>query len=72
VKKVHKRAQECTAGSGTYQITAYIDTHGTPISVGVASPDPVGDSQIDCLVEVVKNAKFKSPGSYPAKVSFEL
>ena len=73
LKKVHKRVEECTGGgSGTYQVTAYIDTHGTPISVGVAPPDSVADSQIDCLVAVIKATKFKSPGSYPAKVSFEL
>jgi hypothetical protein len=70
VKKLRKQIQEC--GSGTYQITAYIDTRGTPISVGAASPEPIADSQIDCLVALVKGAKFKSPGSYPAKVSFEL
>jgi hypothetical protein len=73
VKKIRKQLQECGSdGSGTYQITAYIDTQGTPISVGAASPEPVADSQIDCLVAVVKGSKFKSPGSYPAKVSFEL
>ncbi len=73
LKKVHKRVEQCTGGgSGTYQVTAYIDTHGTPISVGVAPPDTVADSQVDCLVAVIKGTKFKSPGSYPAKVSFEL
>ena len=73
LKKLHKRIEECTGGgSGTYQVTAYIDTHGSPISVGVAPPDAVADSQVDCLVAVIKGTKFKSPGSYPAKVSFEL
>jgi hypothetical protein len=73
LKKVHRRVEACTGGgSGTYQVTAYIDTHGIPISVGVAPPDSVADSQVDCLVAVIKGTKFKSPGSYPAKVSFEL
>lgn len=73
LKKLHKHVEKCTGGgSGTYQITAYIDTRGSAISVGVAPPDAISDSKVDCLVEVVKNAKFKSPGSYPAKVSFEL
>jgi hypothetical protein len=73
IKKIRKQIRECTSGSGgSYQVTAYIDVHGTPISVGVASPDSIADSQIDCLVDAVKSAKFKSPGSYPAKVSFEL
>jgi hypothetical protein len=73
VKKLHKRVEECTGGgSGTYQVTAYIDTRGSAISVGIAPPDNVGESKADCLVAVIKRAKFKSPGSYPAKVSFEL
>jgi len=73
VKKLRKQIRECgSGGNNSYQITAYIDTQGTPISVGAACPEPVADSQIDCLVAVVKGAKFKSPGSYPAKVSFEL
>jgi hypothetical protein len=73
VKKLRKQIRECgSGGNNSYQITAYIDTQGTPISVGAACPEPVADSQIDCLVAVVKSAKFKSPGSYPAKVSFEL
>ncbi len=73
LKKLHKHLEECTGGgSGTYQITAYIDTRGSAISVGVAPPDTVGESKADCLVAVIKGAKFKSPGSYPAKVSFEL
>ena len=72
LRKLHRRADKCTGGSGTYQVTAYIDTRGSAISVGVAPPDTSGEAKVDCLVEVVKNAKFKSPGSYPAKVSFEL
>ena len=73
LKKLKKHVEACTGGgSGTYQITAYIDTRGSAISVGVAPPDTVGESKIDCLVTLVKGAKFKSPGSYPAKVSFEL
>lgn len=74
VKKIRKQIRECTGNgsNGSYQVTAYVDVHGTPISVGVASTDSVSDSQIDCLVDAVKSAKFKSPGSYPAKVSFEL
>lgn len=73
VKKLQRQVRECTgSGGGTYQVTAYIDTQGQPISVGVAASAPAADSQLDCLVGVIKDAKFKSPGSYPAKVSFEL
>jgi hypothetical protein len=73
LKKLHKRVAECTGrGGGTYQVTAYIDTRGSAISVGVAPPDANGESKADCLISLIKGAKFKSPGSYPAKVSFDL
>jgi hypothetical protein len=42
------------------------------LSVGVTPPDDQGESAVDCLVEVLKHAKFPSPGSWPAKVSFSL
>lgn len=73
LKKLHKHVEKCTGGgSGTYQVTAYIDTRGSAISVGIAPPDTLGDAKADCLVSLIKGAKFKSPGSYPAKVSFDL
>jgi hypothetical protein len=73
IKKLHKGVAQCTGGgSGTYQVTAYIDTKGHPISVGVATRESSADSQVDCLVALIRGTRFKSPGSYPAKVSFEL
>jgi hypothetical protein len=73
ISGLQTQARTCTGGTGnTFQVTAYIDTNGSPLSVGVASADGTSGSATDCLVAAVMGTKFRSPGSYPAKVSFEL
>ncbi len=65
--------QKCKADApGTYAATMYVNTNGSVISIGMAPPDEHGEAAVDCLVDVVKHEKFPSPGSWPAKVSFEL
>ena len=41
-------------------------------AVGVAPPSKDGEDKIDCIVEAVKEWHMPSPGSYAAKVSFNL
>lgn len=55
-----------------FTATVYIATNGQPISAGIAAPNRNAESASDCLVDVLKSAKFPSPGSWPAKVSFTL
>lgn len=63
----------CKHGSSEpFTATVYIDTNGAPISAGIAAPDKTAESASDCLVDVLKGAKFPSPGSWPAKVTFAL
>jgi hypothetical protein len=51
----------------------YVQTNGTAISAGVATPDERGEAgAADCLVSVIKGMKFPSPGSWPAKVIFDV
>jgi hypothetical protein len=50
----------------------YVDTSGKVLAVGVTPPDESGEESVDCLVGVLKDAKMPSPGSWPAKVSFQL
>jgi hypothetical protein len=38
----------------------------------MAPPDEQGEDAVDCIVDVLKQAKFPSPGSWPAKVTFTL
>src|SRR6185369_10556640 len=65
---------QCTQGApGRYHATVYVQTNGTAISAGVATPDERGEGgAADCLVSVIKGMKFPSPGSWPAKVMFDV
>jgi hypothetical protein len=57
---------------GSYSATIYVRTNGTVLAAGVTPPDDRGEAAVDCLVDVLKHAKFPSPGSWPAKVGFTL
>ncbi len=64
---------QCTTGThGRYKATAYVQTDGSVLAAGVAPPDERGEGSSDCLVEVIKGLKFPSPGSWPAKVTFDV
>jgi hypothetical protein len=65
---------QCTQGApGRYKATVYVHTNGTAIAAGVATPDERGEAgAADCLVAVIKGMKFPSPGSWPAKVMFDV
>lgn len=62
----------CKTGSGSFTVTMYVGTDGSVMSAGVAHADEGGESAADCLVAMLKQAKFPSPGSWPAKISFGL
>ena len=65
--------QKCKHSSaGSFQATLYVDTGGKVLAAGVAPPDEPGEDAVDCLVAVLKDTKFPSPGSWPAKVTTEL
>jgi hypothetical protein len=58
---------------GKYHATVYVHTNGTALSAGVAPPDERGEpASVDCMVDVIKAMRFPSPGSWPAKVMFEV
>lgn len=58
--------------SGSFNATVYVDTSGKVLAAGVTPPDEEGEAAIDCLVDVIKETKFPSPGSWPAKVNVDL
>jgi hypothetical protein len=73
IKSAHSKLARCAQGSrGKYKMTAYVGSGGTVLAAGVAPPDERSDANVECLVEVVKGLKLSDPGSWPAKVSFEL
>ncbi len=58
-------------GNGPFVITAYVNTNGSVMSAGVAHSDPNGEAAAECLLNAVRSLRFPSPGSWPAKVTFE-
>lgn len=64
---------KCKNGSrGSFSATMYVSTGGDVLSVGITPPDEAGEASVDCLVDVVRGATFPKPGSWPAKVTFDL
>jgi hypothetical protein len=58
---------------GKYHATVYVQTNGTAMAAGVAPPDERGETgAVDCMVDVIKSMRFPSPGSWPAKVTFDV
>lgn len=71
--KVRDQVDECKQGvGGAFTATMYVDTNGTPLAVGMAPPSEEGEAVVDCLVSVLESARFRSPGGWPAKVTFAL
>ena len=67
------KLEECKHDvSGSMTATVYVDPDGAAVTAGVASSDDSGEEAADCVVGVLKGAKYPSPGSWPAKVTFEL
>jgi hypothetical protein len=65
---------QCTHGApGRYRATVYVQTNGSALAAGVTPPDERGENAaVDCMVGIIKNLHFPSPGSWPAKVSFDI
>ena len=59
-------------GGGQMVVTAYLDPAGVPLAVGVAAPDLVTPTELDCIASGVQSWTFDSPGSYVGKVTFTL
>ncbi len=70
--KLQAKLANCPGAKGPYRVTAYVDQQGKVLSAGVAPPDEEAEAASDCVVEAVKKLELSSPGSWPAKVSFEL
>lgn len=68
-----KLGQCANRAPGKYHATVYVQTNGTPMAAGVAPPDERGEpTAVDCMVDVIKSMRFPSPGSWPAKVMFDV
>jgi hypothetical protein len=66
------KLDKCKNGASGFTATVYVDPDGAATSAGIASSDDSGEDAADCLVGVLKSAKYPSPGSWTAKVTFPL
>ncbi|HQP37680.1 MAG TPA: hypothetical protein PLI95_20995 [Polyangiaceae bacterium] len=72
-QKIRSRLDACRAGNtGIFRATMIVETNGKVASVGMAPPDEKSEAVVDCLVGELKTLKLKSPGSWPARVSFDV
>lgn len=76
IGKHMKELDKCTDGvKAKFIVTAYVEPHGKEgkvMTAGVATSSQEGADKIDCLVDTVKKIKMPSPGSWAAKVTFQL
>jgi hypothetical protein len=63
---------DSTCGVGNYTVTAYLDPSGKVAAAGAAAADGPSALNLDCVTEAIEAFVFASPGSYVAKVSFQL
>ncbi len=65
---------KCKAGaSATFHATMYVGPGGKVLAAGMATSTKDGEDRADCLTEVLLKMKgLPSPGSWPAKVGFDL
>lgn len=64
-------AQRCEA-EGAFSVTAYVQPGGDVLTAGGSLPDAESTGVLDCIVEAVEAWQLPDPGSYAAKVSFQV
>lgn len=64
----------CKGGtSATFHATMYVGPGGKVLGVGLSTSAKDGEDHVDCLADVLRKLKgLSSPGSWPAKVGFDL
>ena len=72
--KYGEAIDRCKAGaSAAFHATMYVGPGGKVLAAGVVTPSRDGAQGADCLVKVLeKMHDLPSPGSWPAKVGFDL
>ncbi len=65
--------QACKGGGTTLRATMYVGSGGRVLAAGVATSTKNDGAKADCVVSVLERLHgLPSPGSWPAKVSFDL
>jgi hypothetical protein len=73
LKKLSGKIADCRGNaSGQFEATAYISAEGSVMSASVTPPNADSEAAVDCLIDAIRGGSFPSPGSWPAKVTFQL
>ncbi len=65
-------ALRSACGYGSFELTAYVDVDGKVVAVGGAAADEASAEKLDCVTSEVQGWVFPSPGSYAAKLTFQV
>jgi hypothetical protein len=57
---------------GAFAITAYVDPEGRVVAAGASTENESDATKLDCVAQQISSWAFPSPGSYAAKIVFEL
>lgn len=65
-------AAQCATAGQPFQVTAYVAPGGQVLAAGATVDTPDVVDPLDCVTEGVRSWVMPDPGSYPAKVTFDL
>jgi hypothetical protein len=66
------RGELADCGRGPFSVTVYIAPGGGIVTAGASASSPEQAESLDCVARTVSGWSMPDPGSYPAKVSFDL
>jgi hypothetical protein len=64
--------EACELAGAHYVVTLYVAPGGKVLGAGAAADSQAAADKIDCVLAAIRQWKMPDPGSYAAKVSFEL
>lgn len=70
VERVRGEIVDC--GSGPFHVTVYVAPGGRVIAAGASTSEQTQSDALECVADAVRSWSMPDPGSYPAKVSFDL
>ena len=70
VDRVRGEIVDC--GPGPFRVTVYVAPGGRVIAAGASTTEQTQGDSLDCVADAVRGWAMPDPGSYPAKVSFDL
>jgi len=73
LEDLHGSLDECgNASTDGLLITLYIGENGKALAGGAESKEPVDETEVDCVVDTLLNARYPRPERTPTKVRFQL